>query len=176
MIFVFPRGSRNWNSTVGITWVIFSFCTKNFNLSWFTVPLNSLIITIIYFYFCFRSPRQESDGGSLFLSSPIFSTDAASNQILIPSSWSSLSTVLPHVITIPSIFPFALYLASLFHRCNPPSLLLYIPKSEALPPTSTETLFERVRGSCFASTATMVITSKMAIVRVAVIIIWVNQP
>ena len=45
-----------------------------------------------------------------------------------------------------------------------------LPTSRALPRIATKSLFDRVRGSCFAITATMVITSKMAIARVAVIV------
>lgn len=54
-----------------------------------------------------------------------------------------------------------------------PSLAAYLPTiltSRALPGISTKSLFERVRGSCFAFAATMVITSKIAIVRATVII------
>lgn len=60
-----------------------------------------------------------------------------------------------------------------FHRCMQPSLAAYLPTiltSRALPGISTKSLFERVRGSCFAFAATMVITSKIAIVRATVII------
>ena len=45
-----------------------------------------------------------------------------------------------------------------------------IPTSKALPGIATKSLFDLVRGSCFAFTATMVITSKMEIARVAVIV------
>lgn len=60
-----------------------------------------------------------------------------------------------------------------FHRCMQPSLAAYLPTiltSKALPGISTKSLFERVRGSCFAFAAIMVITSKIAIVRATVII------
>lgn len=51
-----------------------------------------------------------------------------------------------------------------------PRYLPTILTSKALPGISTKSLFERVRGSCFAFTATMVIKSKTAIVRAVVII------